>query len=193
MTRNTYSIIYAAVITVLGTALGAVERLAGQRLRRRLTLSHDDEPFLERWGLCHDRLGGFYVHKIAGPDPGMDLHDHPWAFVSIVLRGGYFEHVAQTAEATEYADNPWPTGRYWGWRQIVDVTKPNGIRRRKLPALHRMPLDVAHRIVAVDRNTWTLVLRGPTRRVWGFYPPTGRVDWREYDYETRRPSREVKP
>lgn len=156
------------------------------RFRRRLTLTHDGRRFLDRWGLVHDRIGGFYLHHISGPDPGMDLHDHPWSFISIVLSGGYFDKQAQIhADGSRHEP---AQGNYWGWRQIVDVTRPDGIRRRWLPSVHRMPLDVAHRIVAADRGTWTLVLRGPTRRVWGFFPPGGRVPFTEYDYQTRRPS-----
>lgn len=149
------------------------------KLRRRLTLSHDGRPFLDRWGLVHERVGGFYLHHIAGPDPGKDLHDHPWAFISIVLRGGYTEQHAPTAIAVDIARSA-EMGHRWGTDR-----KPRVWRRW---TVHRMPLSIAHRIVNARRNTWTLVLRGPTRRVWNFYPPTGKVAWTEYDYAARRPS-----
>lgn len=141
------------------------------RLRRRLTLTHDGRRFLDRWGLCHDHIGGFYLHHIAGPDPGMDLHDHPWSFISIVLRGGYWDWRAPVADACRGRQVHHHQSRRW--------------------SIHRMPLDVAHRIHAAQPNTWTLVLRGPTRRVWGFYPPSGRVSWLDYDYATRRPCKSV--
>lgn len=150
-----------------------------KRLRRRLTLAHNGRPFLERWGICHERFGGFYVHKIADADPGLDLHDHPWAFISIILRGGYTEQAIGTDVAVECAKvaDRWP-----------ETCQPGIERRFGWLSVHRMPLTVAHRITAALPNTWTLVLRGPTRRVWGFYLPTGRVAWTEYPYETRRPS-----
>ena len=50
-----------------------------------------------------------------------------------------------------------------------------------------MPLDLAHRITAVEPRTLTLVVRWRKRRTWGFYTPTGWVRWTEYDYEGRRP------
>jgi len=37
-----------------------------------------------------DRFG-VYLHCIDTPDPGVDLHDHPWWFGSLVLYGGYTE------------------------------------------------------------------------------------------------------
>lgn len=140
------------------------------RIFRRLTLSHDGAKFLDRWGLVHDRLGGFYLHHIAGPDPGLDLHDHPWSFITLVLSGGYWE-----LQADIFAGVHGPP-RHASWPHW---------------SVHRVPLTVAHRITVAAPGTWTLVLRGPTRRVWGFYLPDGRVPWTEYDYQTRRPSRAV--
>ena len=142
-------------------------------IRRRLTLTHDGKRFLDRWGLAHDRIGGFYIHHIEGPDPGLDLHDHPWSFITIVLRGGYVHNYAPVRDD--------------GTLDFVRLAAVGtGINHR----VARMPLDIAHRIVLVrPGGAWTLVLRGPTRRVWGFYPPTGRVPWDVYDYATRRPSR----
>jgi hypothetical protein len=138
-------------------------------LRRRLTLSHHDRSFLERWGLVHERFGGFYLHHIVDADPGFDVHDHPWSFVSIVLRGGYTEEHAADARTPERT-----LSRTW-----------------RAGTLHRMPLNVAHRITAARPGTWTLVFRGPTRRVWGFYivhPFDGHTwdPWTAYDYAQRR-------
>lgn len=112
----------------------------------------------------------------------MDLHDHPWPFVTVILRGGYTEQWASTGSAVNLAKfaERWPE------------TCTAGIERRwRWLSVHRMPLDVAHRITSARSGTWTLVVRGPTRRVWGFYPPTGRVEWTGYDYETRRPSKAI--
>jgi len=144
------------------------------RLRRRLTLSHDGRPFLDRWGIVHERIGGFYLHHIAGPDPGMDLHDHPWSFVSIILRGSYTEQTAEAREACLLAEiaEQWPETSERSWRRF---------------SIHRMPLTIAHRITAVEPGTWTLVLRGPTRRKWGFYLPDCWTVWTSYPYGTRRP------
>ena len=132
-------------------------------MARRLMLSHQGRVFLDRWGLeC--RWFGVFVHHIAGPDPGVDLHDHPWPFVSLVVRGSYLEEVAD-------ARNPRSTTLFGRGRWSV----------------HRMPLTRAHRITLAKQGTWTLVLRGRKQRSWGFYQPEGFVDWRAYDYAARRP------
>lgn len=146
------------------------------RFKRRLTLRNaaTDRPFLDRWGLVWDKVGGFYIHHIAGPDPGLDVHDHPWAFRTFILWGGYSELCAEDIRVPEVV-----VGRRWArW------------------SWHSMPLTVAHRIISVKPRTWTLVLRGPTRRAWGFYVPAPTSDgvwwWvknTEYDYATRRPNK----
>lgn len=69
---------------------------------RKLDLIHGNTTFLRRRGLDL-RFVGILVHRLDAADPGMDLHDHPWAFISIVLRGGYTEEWAQTREASRIA------------------------------------------------------------------------------------------
>ena len=149
---------------------------------RRLTLTGPDgRVFLDRFGIGTRRFG-VYVHRIVEPDPGLDLHDHPWPFVSLILSGGYEEEAIDSREAPRWAAvaeafGPRPRGwlRVWGrW------------------SVHRMPLTIAHRITVVRPHTWTLVLRGRKSRSWGFYLPDGYVDQRSYDYVARRPGAEAR-
>lgn len=165
---------------------------------RSLDLIHDGVTFLRRRGIEHLRLGGNLIHWLDGPDPGLDLHDHPWPFVSIVLRGGYTEEWAEVLGRTE---GDWLTcpgcgcaicsHRYDGCRWHALCTAPGlaPIQQRawRRWSVHRMPLDVAHRITAVEPHTITLVLRGRKVRRWGFFMPNGWVDWEDYDYDARRP------
>lgn len=133
--------------------------------------------FLRRRGID---LGAFgvYRHNIDEPDPGLDLHDHPWPFVTIILRGGYSEEVADAREAVHLARiaDRWPG------------SATPGVRRHwRRWSVHRIRMTEAHRITAVADGTVTLVLRGRKSRSWGFYTPDGYVDHRRYDYATRRP------
>ena len=98
--------------------MGDVQRLDGtselsQRkpLWRRLRLRRaDGRVYLDRWGLAHERVGGVFLHRMQAPDPGVDLHDHPWPFASVVLWGGYIEQRADIREAPTLADvaDRWP-------------------------------------------------------------------------------------
>lgn len=154
------------------------------RLWRRLTLlGPNGDPFLVRIGIDGFRRAGVFIHRLPGPDPGLDLHDHPWPFATLVLRGAYRELVAE-ARTPGYE-----TARWW-----------------RRGSFHRMPLTTVHRIVYVEPGTLTLVIRGRKSRRWGFLQPTAPiarnhnetrmatyrwVDYETYDYATRRPVRAV--
>lgn len=142
-------------------------------LWRHLDLIHDGKTFLRRRGFDLRRIGGIVVHHIDGPDPGLDMHDHPWSFITIILRGGYIEEAAHTTVLNIAAE------RGYGVHSTI--------RRWRRWSIHRMPLTVAHRIIHADQDTLTLMLRWRKVRTWGFYTPAGWVSWEDYDYATRRP------
>ncbi len=132
------------------------------QLRRR----SDDKVFLDRWG-WECRLFGVFVHRMDAPDPGLDLHDHPWWFASLILKGGYEE-----------------------WRS--EVRRPNVRAGRQRPRLKTMRLDECHTIFKLTRTpTWTIVLHGPKRRMWGFYADRQWVPWKIYEQTVRAERRDV--
>lgn len=141
----------------------------------RLTLTHEGEVFLNRWG-WEWSWSGIFLHHVAGPDPGLDLHDHPWPFISIRLHGGYVERIADIRVP----------GR------VVFASRLNG-------RVHFFPLRRIHRITRVLPNTWTIVIHGrkqpPPPLIlasdgrWGYYNNETRA-WEphgKYPYERRRP------
>jgi hypothetical protein len=115
----------------------------------------DIHDYMERWIV---RTPWFMVrlHHILRSDRGVDLHDHPFDFVSVILRGGYTEvHGGSCPGIASY--------------------RAGSVLFRRAEDLHRLVLD---------RPAWTVVFTGPVRRTWGFSTPTGWVDWREYDDST---------
>ena len=145
------------------------------RLRLRRS---DGRVYLARWGFKLRRVGGVFLHRMAAPDPGLDLHDHPWTFVTIPLWGGYVEHRCATRDAPLAASIA----------EWYDSPAARGYPETRLPLRPRMMrLDECHRIVELRRRTaWTLVLAGPHRRPWGFYTPNGWVDETTYDATRHR-------
>lgn len=128
-------------------------------LFRTMTLRNSDgTPYLKRWRIFECPWFGVYLHRISGPDEGRDLHDHPWPFVSIVLRGGYHE------EAPFGASSPiiFLEDRCVRW---VNAKRAESLHR--VCWLHRVP-------------TWTLILRGPRCRDWGFVTEDGWVRHDQY-------------
>jgi hypothetical protein len=133
-------------------------------LYRRLTLRRaDGQVYLDRWGIGHDRVGGVLLHRMEAPDPGVDLHDHPWTFVSIVLSGGYTELRAETRWAPMFAANA----------EVYSTCGRGVENRRRVGSVQRMRLDECHTITKLHgRRCWTLVIKGPRRRKWGSTCPT---------------------
>jgi hypothetical protein len=121
--------------------------------------------YLRRWRIVQTPWFSIYLHKIASPDKDRDLHDHPWPFASLVLRGGYDERIGVDTADAAIAQRPPHT---------------QTVRRGWLSLAFRRATD-AHRIVRLHRTpTWTLVLTGPRRRSWGFYTDRGYVPWTTY-------------
>jgi len=146
---------------------------SGRLQWRRMTLRRaEGRVYLDRWGVGSRRIGAVFVHRMQAPDPGQDLHDHPWTFVSLVLKGRYTEHRCAIREAS---GKPYNGGH----------VSSDDLETRERWSVRRMRLDECHRVVACDNPTWTLVLCGPVRRRWGFYTPDGYMDEARYDETVR--------
>lgn len=150
---------------------------------RRLRLRRaDGRVYLDRWGVGHDSIGRVLLHRMQAPDPGVDLHDHPWSFVTIPLWGGYVEQRALCRDAPVYA-------------QLAErcASSTRGIvEHRRVLRPRTMRLDECHTITHLMRaSCWTLVIGGPRRRVWGFYLSSGYVSERVYDETVRAERRDL--
>ena len=136
-------------------------RIAGNRspnwaFMESFTVPHYDDPkqtYLWRLRIVQTPLFGIYLHRLGTPDPRDTLHDHPWPFLSLVLRGGYTEFVRGR---TTYAEP------------------------RRVRVLNVKRLRDAHWISELDRTpTWTLMFVGRRQRVWGYWDRDG--TFTEYD------------
>jgi hypothetical protein len=104
----------------------------------------DNEPYLERYYVfLRDRTWfpfNVFIHKFLKSDPD-DLHDHPWPYMTIILRGGYWE---------------------WTKDSVTPQWKGAGqIRFGYSTDYHRIELEPG-----VD--CWTMFVPGPKQRDWGF-------------------------
>lgn len=122
-----------------------------------------DEPdvnYLTRWRIVQTPWCALYLHRMERPDSRPTLHDHPWSFVSIILRGGYTEE-----------------------RLNLQDRLP---RRRIIRRVNVMRRDDAHYIAELHRpKVWSLLLVGKRRRTWGYWEPStwafGEWIWTEFD------------
>jgi hypothetical protein len=145
-------------------------------------------PYLERW-IFNTGLFAVRVHHFFRSDED-HVHDHPWWFLTIVLRGSYDDWVSCDAcggmglgplEECETSPSVWrrhPCTVCGGKKQVIgDRMRPGTIRYRS--ALH------AHRVVT--EGVWTLCITGRKSRDWGFHTPLGWMRQRKYfrEYQDR--------
>lgn len=111
--------------------------------------------YLERWTLGQAFGIGVYLHHFLGDDWAVDPHDHPRKFISIGLKGWYYEDVFKPAEF----QCPHPE---------CPVCSPK-TKRFVAPWIRSFPAEHLHRIRAAEcGNVWTLVIVLKKSRVWGF-------------------------
>jgi hypothetical protein len=96
-------------------------------------------PYVIRW-MVETPAGSVRLHHWLAPDDDRARHDHPWWFVTFVLRGFYFDVDER------------------GWSEFLHAP---AVRFR--PALHR------HTVVPGPEGCWTVIVTGPKSRAWGFW------------------------
>lgn len=96
-------------------------------------------PYVIRWKL-ELPFGSVRLHHWLKADDARAYHDHPWWFVTLVLKGSYTDQN--------------PAGADW--------LHAGSVRYR--PALHR------HTVFPSPGGCWTLVVTGRKNRSWGFWP-----------------------
>ena len=129
-------------------------------LFERYVVRDADGVYLDRLRIIETPWFRVYFHRILRSDKDRHLHDHPWSFLSIILRGGYWEHTEPRGFRI------WaPTERAW--------KKQWSVIRHKATDLHRLELPEGE-------SVWTLVFAGRRIREWGFQTENGWVPWREY-------------
>jgi hypothetical protein len=161
-----------------------------------------ESAYLTRLTVIETRLGAIYLHKFHRSDD-VDQHDHPWGFVSVILWRGYFE---ETAWPVEREAEPMDWHR---WHDLIDirmkrpftskesaefqvfeevVDRLDAIEGKPQPRKRVWPGMVLlrkathrHRVVLIDdKPAYSLVIRGPYVRQWGFFTSKGWQQWREY-------------
>jgi hypothetical protein len=128
--------------------LKLLERLG----RKRIIYDRvNNEPYLERFYLFLKERNRFpfnvFLHKFLKGDPD-DVHDHPWPYATLILKGGYYEYTPNFEDG-----------------QMVGETKhwrgPGHFRICCSNSYHRIELRPGI-------TAWTLFMPGPKQRDWGF-------------------------
>jgi hypothetical protein len=129
-------------------------------LKKKIILTRDgEEEYLIRYYLINERPKlRVTIHNTLLSD-GANQHNHPWAWGSLMLTGGYWEDT--------------PEGRFW--------RAPGEFRVRKAKDLHRLEVDPT-----VKEPVWTLFIMGEKEQDWGFLNEDGNIEqWQEYLHRQR--------
>jgi hypothetical protein len=127
------------------------------------------------------------LHQFHRPDEDRCAHDHPWAFLSLILWGGYWEEVTLDPfgkpDVPPYAVDGHEWGRqlsgggarFWEFTHTADGHVARRIWNGPGKLLRR-GAEHTHRVTLLPRKTcWTLIVRWKKSRSWGFHTPKGWV------------------
>ena len=124
----------------------------------------NNEPYLERYYLfLRDREHfpfNVFLHKFLKSDPD-DVHDHPWPYATLIVKGGYYEWTPQFNSQGEKVG------------EIARWCGAGSFRTASANSFHRIELDPGI-------ETWTMLMPGSKRRDWGFLTRKGWVQHEQY-------------
>lgn len=135
-----------------------------------------ENPYLLRWYVIpRNPLFNIYLHKFLRDDDDRALHDHPWASMSIVLRGKYMEFVPEFPQHSTRMD-----------MLQIHIRRAGHVIFRRATHAHRIALfrrteylgEERHRVTHLP--AWTLFVTGWKVREWGFHCPKGWRHWKDF-------------
>jgi hypothetical protein len=112
-----------------------------------------------------------FIHKFLKSDPD-EVHDHPWPYATLILKGGYYEWVP------DFDSNGVMFGQRRYWRG------PGHFRICSPTSYHRIELKPGV-------TAWTMFMPGPHKREWGFLVNNKWIHNDEYIESRRQTGRTV--
>lgn len=140
-------------------------RLLEKLDRKRIVMDRqDNEPYLERYYLfLKDRKKfpfNIFLHHFLKGDPD-DVHDHPWNYCTLVVKGGYWEWLPQ------FNSKGQKIGELSVWRGVGHM------RYCRAESYHRIELDP-------NTDCWTIFMPMKQRKEWGFLVKNKWVHFNDY-------------
>lgn len=121
-----------------------IEQFLRRKLRHKELGWKDIGEKFTRYAVLKTRWFNVYLHQLHAPQwesfstGESRCHDHPWWFITCLLRSGYLERI--------------------GTKEI---------RRYPGQILYR-PATFKHAVITPYGTAWSLILTGPTVRKWGY-------------------------
>jgi hypothetical protein len=109
----------------------------------------DGTTFMTRYTLLKRPSFSIKVHRFRRGDE--EMHDHPWAFISLVI-----------------------------WRSYMEETPDGPIKRRLFSVRYRPALWVHKVVVQPGMDAWTICITFRRVREWGFLTAQGWIQHDDY-------------
>lgn len=121
--------------------------------KKKVIYRDDNRPYLIRYTLFTCRWFSVKIHNILLSDYDC-LHDHPWAFTTLILKGGYVENT--------------PGGKQHLYGAGTMLYRPAQFKHS----------------LTIYQPTWTFVVTFKKVREWGFWTRQGWVKWFNYSSDS---------
>lgn len=139
------------------------------RFEPHFIIGSEDDPYLLRWFvLPRNHFVNVYLHKFMRSDDDRALHDHPWSFLSWIIKGEYIEHAVNTTTLRKRWSIAYRPAKY---AHRVQLLRGAAIARERTRV----------RPMRLEQPVWTLIVTGPKMRSWGFHCPSGWQHWKRFD------------
>lgn len=127
-------------------------------------VSKEGKVHFRRWRILATPWFNIYVHNIMRSDEEAHPHDHPWNFLSFILKGGYTEEWLHFYEDKAYQN---------GAPLLKSVRRPGSFVYHDAKDFHKLTL--------LKDGAWTLVFTfGKRRPSWGFQTELGWLEHKTY-------------
>jgi hypothetical protein len=138
------------------------------------TIGKVEAPYLQRWYVIpRNKFLNIYLHQMLRDDQDMVLHDHPWWNISLIIRGGYYEHMPSSHWREHYQGLASRGIYYQAQNEVAVRRRPGQVIFRRATAPHRLTLPKGS-------ISWSIFITGPVLRNWGFWCPKRWTPWKEF-------------
>ena len=158
---------------------------------KRVIKRKENVPYLVRWTILGFGIDSSWfsikLHNILISDEEC-LHNHPWAFISIILKGGYTEHTKALPWSYKLCKWSHPViSDKNGFHVQHKTFKAGNILFRPAHWAHRLELNTGlttdpkgGHFLSNPIPTWTLVFTFKKVQRWGFFTRNGWIPHWKY-------------
>lgn len=140
-----------------------------------------DDVYLIRYYVIQNRWFNVFIHQFLRSDRD-DLHDHPWDFVTYLVRGAYTEN--KWSDDFQWVESIRRHNYIYNDYMRPVRLKKNTLVFRRATDQHQVVVDEDLKEKDKDKAALTLFISGPTKREWGFIRKENSkrtwIDWRTY-------------